>query len=216
MLTIWGPKYAELGRRPVEIIKSWMTGFWLWLVNGKETKLSTKRYYMILMPEHKWIRCIRDILVLVGRLDLFHKSVIDNPRSVKMSISRVLFDLHIQEWVQKLDASSKGKFHYSFKHDLTFQNYLSKLDSKHYLPIIKYRTSNHKLPVETGQWKNVPLDEKICQLCTKSDIDDEFHYLLCCTFFESERKRLLKPYFLIQDLTCLTLKSYFVLTAQQY
>ena len=145
--------------------------------------------------EHKWMRCIRDILVSVGRLDLFHKSVIDNPTSLKMSISRVLFHLHIQEWVQKLDASSKCKFYSSFKQDLTFQNFLSKLDSKHYLPIIKFRTSNHKLPVETGRWENVPLDEKKCQSCTKTDIGDEFHYLLCCKVFEPERKRLLKPYF---------------------
>ena len=178
-----------------------MIGFWLSLVNGKETKLSKILYQKMLhdynagIYEHKWIRCIRDILVSVGRLDLFHKSVIDNPRSVKMSISRVLFDLHIQEWVQKLDASSKSKFYSSFKQDLTFQNYLSKLDPKHYLPIIKFRTSNHKLPVETGRWENVPLDERKCQLCTKPDIGDEFHYLLCCEFFEPERKRLLKPNF---------------------
>ena len=112
-----------------------------------------------------------------------------------MSIFRVLFDLHIQEWVQKLDASSKGKFYSSFKQDLTFQNYLSKLDPKHYLPVIKFRTSNHKLPVETGQWENVPLDERKCQLYTKTDIGDKFHYLLCCEFFEPERKRLLKPNF---------------------
>ena len=194
--------HAELGRRPIEInIKSRMIGFWLSLVNGKETKLSKILYQKMLhdyntgIYEHKWIRCIRDILVSVGRLDHFHKSVIDNPRSVKMSISRVLFDLHIQEWVQKLDASSKGKFYSSFKQDLTFQNYLSKLDPKHYLPIIKFRTSNHKLPVETGRWENVPLDERKCQLCTKPDIGDEFHYLLCCEFFEPERKRLLKPNF---------------------
>ena len=64
-------------------------------------------------------------------LDLFHKSVIDNPRSVKMSISRVLFDLHIKKWVQKLYGSSKGKLYYCFKQDLTFQNYLSKFNSKH-------------------------------------------------------------------------------------
>ena len=79
------------------------------------------------MYEHKWIRCIRDILVSVGRLDLFLKNVIDNPRFVKMSISRVLFDLHNKEWVQKLNASSKGKFYYSFKQDCTFQNYYQSL-----------------------------------------------------------------------------------------
>ena len=98
-----------------------MTGFRLSLVNGKETKLSKILYQKMLRDynagiyEHKWIRCIRDILVSVGRLDLFHKSIIDNPRSVKMSIYRVLFNLHIQEWVQKLDASSRGKFYSSYK-----------------------------------------------------------------------------------------------------
>ena len=126
-------------------MKSRMSGFWLSLVNGKETKLSKILYKKVLhdynagMYEHKWTRCIRDILVSVGRLDLFHKSVIDNPRSVKMSTSRVLFDLHIQERVQKIDASSEGKLQIIY------------LDSKHYLPIIKYRTSNHKLPFETGR-----------------------------------------------------------------
>ena len=30
----------------------------------------------------------------------------------------------------------------------------------------------------------------------KTDIGDGFHYLLCCEFFEPERKRLLKPNFL--------------------
>ena len=86
--------HAELGHRTVEInIKSRMIGFWVWLVNGKETKHSKVLYKKMLRDynagtdEHKWMRCSRDILVSVGRLDLFHKSVIDNPRSVKMSIS---------------------------------------------------------------------------------------------------------------------------------
>ena len=59
-----------------------MIGFWLSLVNGKETKHSKVLYKKMLRDcnagiyEHRWIRCIRDILVSVGRLDLFHKSVI--------------------------------------------------------------------------------------------------------------------------------------------
>ena len=66
--------HAELGRRPIEInIKSRMIGFWLSLVNGKESKLSKILYQKMLhdynagIYEHKWIRCIRDILVSVSR-----------------------------------------------------------------------------------------------------------------------------------------------------
>ena len=65
--------HAELEGHPIQInIKSRMKGFWLSIVNGKETKLS-KLLYSILLQEHKkgfnnfkWIRCINDILVSVG------------------------------------------------------------------------------------------------------------------------------------------------------
>ena len=66
---------------------------------------------------------------------------------------------------------------------------------KQYLPLIKFRTSNHSLPIETGRWENVPFDDRKCQLCHKNELGDEFHYLFCCTYFETERKRHLKPYF---------------------
>ena len=67
--------HAELGRHPIQInIKSSMIGFWLSIVNGKESKLS-KLLYSMMLKEHekgsynfKWIRCINDILVAVGRL----------------------------------------------------------------------------------------------------------------------------------------------------
>ena len=90
--------HAEFGRHPIQInIKSRMIGFWLSIVNGKESKLS-KLLYSIMLKEHekgyynfKWIRCINDILIAVGRPDLFKTE----PNSVKMNISRTLSDLYI-------------------------------------------------------------------------------------------------------------------------
>ena len=91
-----------------------MIGFWLSIVNGKKSKLS-KLLYSILLKEHekasynfKWIRCINNILVSVGKPDLFKAEPVDNPTSVKMDISRTLSDLYIQEWNEKANVSSKG------------------------------------------------------------------------------------------------------------
>ena len=91
-----------------------MIGFWLSIVNGKESKLS-KLLYLIILKEHekgsynfKWIRCINDILVAVGRPDLFRTEPVNNPNSVKMDISGTLSDLYIQEWNEKVNVSSKG------------------------------------------------------------------------------------------------------------
>ena len=102
--------------KPIQInIKSRMMGFWLSIVNGKESKLS-KLLYSIMLKEHekgsynlKWIRCINGILVAVGRPGLFKNEQVNNPNSVKMDISRKLSDLYIQEWNEKVNVFSKGK-----------------------------------------------------------------------------------------------------------
>ena len=43
-----------------------------------------------------------------------------------MQISKTLSDLYIQEWHTKVASSSKGKTHNLFKHDVHFENYLTK------------------------------------------------------------------------------------------
>ena len=69
--------------------------------------------------------------------------------------------------------------------------------------MINYRTGYHGLPVETGRWPwdGTPLNEKICNICTTNDIGDEFHYLLTCHCFKSDRKLRLKPYFYVKPNT---------------
>jgi len=56
--------------------------------------------------------------------------------------------------------------------------------------IIRFRTRNHRLPIETGSWSGIKSVERKCQLCKcSSSIADEFHYLLECKSLENERKR---------------------------
>ena len=108
----------------------------------------------------KWISCINDILVAVGQPDLFQTETINNQTSVKMDISRTLSDLFIQEWNEKANVSSKGKEHILSKDNLKFENYLINLSKLYYSKIIKYRTGNHRLPVGTGRWNDIPLNSK--------------------------------------------------------
>ena len=157
--------HAELGRHLIQInIKSRMISFWLSIVNGKESKL-LKLLYSIMFKEHekgsykfKWIRCINDILVAVP--DLFKTEPANNPYSVKMDISRTLSDWYIQDWNEKANISSKGKQDLLFKDNLKFEKYLINVSKFYYSKIIKYRTGNHRLPVETGRWDDIPLNEQ--------------------------------------------------------
>ena len=81
-----------------------------------------------------------------------------------------------------------------------FEKYLINVLKSYCSKIIKYRTGNHRLPVQTGRWDDIPLNERKCKICTTDDIGDEYHYLFTCDFFKSDRKLYLKPFFMLSQI----------------
>jgi hypothetical protein len=50
------------------------------------------------------------------------------------------------------------------------------------------------LPIEMGRFFSIDRSERICDLCNKEELGDEFHYLFNCTFFKDERKKIIPEY----------------------
>jgi len=59
--------------------------------------------------------------------------------------------------------------------------------------LIRFRTRNHRLPIEIGNWERIPINERLCLTCNK--LGDEFQYLFECTIYDIERKQYLKRYY---------------------
>jgi len=78
-----------------------------------------------------------------------------------------------------MQNSRKGINYLNLKCNFGLENYLL-LDKNIYTPILKFRTSNHKLPVETGRWRSIDFKNRICPLCNMSDPGDEYHYIFIC------------------------------------
>ena len=58
------------------------------------------------------------------------------------------------------------------------------------LPLSKYICKcslSHKLPIEKGHFLNIERNERICLLCNKNELGDEFRYLCNCEFFHISR-----------------------------
>ena len=100
--------------------------------------------------------------------------------------------------MRKLTFPQKENNIFYLKTISILKKYLVNVSKFYYSKIIKYRTGNHRLPVETGRWDDIPLNERICKICTKDDIGDEYHYLFTCDFFKSDRKLYLKPFFCVK------------------
>ena len=80
--------------------------------------------------------------------------------------------------------------HVSYKH---FESV--KLSSDMY-SLIKFRTSSHRLGIETGRWHKpqpIPLLNRICEVCNQ--LDDEYHFVLECSRHTVLRRKYITNYF---------------------
>jgi hypothetical protein len=74
-----------------------------------------------------------------------------------------------------IENSSKGDNYKLFKHDLKFEDYLDVLDDKETFLPVKFRTSNHRLPIEVGRWRNIKRENLICNLCNGRNLGDQIY-----------------------------------------
>ena len=51
------------------------------------------------------------------------------------------------------------------------------------------RLSAHEFPIEKGRYKNIPREQRICNLCCNNLVGDEFHYLFICNELSLTQRR---------------------------
>ena len=103
----------------------------------------------------------------------------------------------IHQWITEINESGKCIIYRTFKTTFTFENYLISLPRKLKIIFTKFRCRNHRLPIKTGCRERVLRDTCVCTKgdIAPRDISDEFHYLLVCDYFKTERiELLLKQY----------------------
>ena len=118
-----------------------------------------------------------------------------NIKWLQISTRQKLTDLFLNDWYSSIQTSNKCLTYRMFKNSFNFEDYLIKLPSYCVNQLIKFRTRNHQMPVEKGDWTKTPFDQRICKLCSK-EIGDEFHYLFVCRELNSDRKQFIKSVYL--------------------
>jgi hypothetical protein len=97
------------------------------------------------------------------------------------------------------DDNSKGiggnkmRTYRQFKRSIKFENYLNLSSTKSISTIAKFRLSCHKLNIETMRYSSedyIPPENRLCEQCTLSRVEDEQHSLITCPHYETLRNDL--------------------------
>ena len=178
---------GELGRFLVYItVKLRKMMYWYRLITGKQSILALPMYKLLLKDihnvyNHKWIISVKYVLDDVGNtyIWLSQCSEIASASMLRLVINAWLNDKYLQSRYTYIDSASKVSSNKVLKNCVIFETYLSLLENKTpWCLSLLFKFSNNNLPTEMDRWENVLLQNRICTLCSNSDIAGAFHYIL--------------------------------------
>ena len=194
--------YGESGQFPVTIqAKVRMLTFWYNLVNSDINDKLSCTFYRFLHRNYvkhdgytsPYLSFVQNTLNDIGLSGLWDSQFRSNlsANCFKDKIKRRLKDQFIQGWLSEVNTKESCYNYRLYKTTFQLEKYIEILPQRLIYPLIRFRTLNHRLPIQKGRWSNIPRNERKCTLCCQSDLGDEFHYVLVCPFFNDRRKHYL-------------------------
>ena len=180
--------YGETGVFPLSVeIEARCISFWTKILSNKHNSLLLSIYkymhYMYCNSEttpsiqlFKWINNIKTILIKCGLVNIWDRQSFPNEKWIKLTVKQRTKDLFINSWFSVLENNDSCHTYKLIKKKFGREKYITQAPPALLQYMIKFRTNNHKLPIEVGRWLNNEIGERACNLCNNS-IGDEYHYI---------------------------------------
>ena len=146
-----------------------------------------------------WLTRIKDILNQTGFSFVFDiKETNDTNKTPNIDTKlayeiqqrfKEIFEQQTLYHLEEKEIKSEGKlvFYSKIKRKYKKELYLQSQNIKNRNVIRNLRISTHKVNIETGRYKGINRDERICELCILNTVETEIHFLTECPTFNDER-----------------------------
>ena len=89
-------------------------------------------------------------------------------------------------------TGNKLRFYRTLKTKFEYEQYLNVLTNPQQRAMVtRLRTSSHKLNIEVGRHRNIPVNERKCQQCDLNQVEDEHHFIFKCSKYENHRREFM-------------------------
>ena len=104
--------------------------------------------------------------------------------------SKDIFEQNILHHIKSKSESNEGKliFYGKLKEKYGKESYLNMKNVEYRNMISNIRISTHKLQIETGRYKNIEKEKRLCRVCNLNKVETEEHFLLECPTYKDHRK----------------------------
>ena len=144
--------------------------------------------------------CVKSLLDNYGFSFVWTNPFSVNLETFYLNFKQRVIDTFKQSWLNDIANSRSLILYKNFKQTFEFEYYLNVLPSKLRIALSRLRLSSHQLQIETGRYAQNRIDRTLhlCSLCEKSDIEDEYHFVLVCSVYSQIRQKYIRPFYYIR------------------
>ncbi len=96
-----------------------------------------------------------------------------------------------ERWQLGITLKPKLRTYVTFKQNFDSEEYVKYCYSRHKRSLIaQFRMGVLPLAIETGRFRSISLEERLCVLCDVNVIEDEKHFLCNCKLYEDIRQTM--------------------------
>ena len=196
--------YSEVGELPVSLTaKCRMLTYYYKLSLESKSESTSHKYSCLLLDlcrkltlnntntngpnngyKSKWLLEINTLLDRLG-LSYIHQTI-DQPTYTlprfKNIVKQRLKDQYLQTWHDNVFNSNMSVTYRMYKTEFKFEPYLLKLKTKLRHNLTLFRLSSNRLPVQRLRYFDTPRQDRLCTLCDKQEMGDEYHYIFRCSY----------------------------------
>ena len=121
-----------------------------------------------------------------------------NPNIIISMFKQRLIDNFMQQWSIDVGNNNVLCLYKHFKINLAYENCLDCCKYKKFREsLTQLRLSSHQLRIETGRHgqRRTDRNERKCQICNSSDLEDEYHFVLICPAYVDLRQKYIPVYY---------------------
>lgn len=143
-----------------------------------------------------WVWQVKKFCTEQNVSDIFENDM--NSSAAIQLCKPILENLEHTSWNRKLwndgrnPNGNKLRLYRRYKTELRAEPYLNlNIPRDQRSAYIKLRCGVLPLEVETGRYRNTPLEERKCRLCAQDAVEDEIHFLMTCPKYDNLRDTML-------------------------
>ena len=186
--------------------------YWIKLTRMSSVRYPNKCYKMLRNLDESgritWASKVRELLFRNGFGYVWLAEDVGDHNLFMKTFKQRLIDCSKQDWCAKIAVSGKTRHYRFIMPALQVANYINyDIPLKFRISLSKLKCSVHNLNVEVGRHNGIAYEQRLCILCDKMEIEDEFHFVMSCPVYQQLRNVFLPNI----DIESTTINSFYSL-----